>query len=135
MDFDYSNRFSFLDNFDFESFYTVFLNQFQGSGYGDPLFSALVMVPLAVQHDIKFRKMVWGEHVAVLRFVTCTEESLLFNKMTDFLAEPKGTIKEDPNYQPSLINAYNMALKSNLLRPGSIPHRIAQFYVDRCKTE
>lgn len=60
----------------FESLYFVFLDVFQSSGYGDALFSALVMVPLAQRYDVKWRKRVWSEHAAVLRFITCKEDQV-----------------------------------------------------------
>lgn len=34
------------------------------------------MAPLAQKHDIKWRQMIWSEHVHVLRFVTCTENEV-----------------------------------------------------------
>lgn len=60
----------------FESLYFVFLDVFQSASYGDELFSVLVMVPLAQQYDVKWRKRVWSEYTAVLRFITCTKDQV-----------------------------------------------------------
>lgn len=68
----------FSGKFNFENLYIAFLDQFQGSSYGDHTFSRLVMAPLAQKHNIKWRQMIWSEHVHVLRFVTCTENEVSF---------------------------------------------------------
>lgn len=62
----------------FESLYFVFLDTFQSAGYGDELFSRLVMVPLAQRYNVKWRKRVWSEHVAVLRFITCSQNEVSY---------------------------------------------------------
>lgn len=79
--------FKFVGKFNFENLYISFLDQFQGSSYGDHTFSRLVMAPLAQKHDIKWRQMIWSEHIHVLRFVTCTEnevKQITENKMHIF---------------------------------------------------
>lgn len=63
-------------NKSFESLYFVLVDVFQSSGYADELFSVLVMAPLAQRYDAKWRKRVWSEHVAVLRFITCNESQV-----------------------------------------------------------
>lgn len=60
----------------FENLYVSFLDHFQGTSYGNELFSALVMVPLAQKYDAKWRKMVWSEHAVVLRFITCRDDQV-----------------------------------------------------------
>lgn len=115
------------DTFDFESFYTVLLNHFQSSGYADKLFGAVIMVPLATKYDVKWRKMIWSEHVAVLRFISCSEDELIFSQMEDFIQLRKSA--EDPNYELSLLKSYNLAISMNQLREDSIPYKIAQFYL------
>lgn len=116
------------ETFDFESFYTVLLNQFQSSGYADKLFSALVMVPLSTQYEVKWRKMVWSEHVAVLRFISCSEDELIFTHLRDFTEKRKG--HDDKNYELSLLKSYNQALNMKQLMPDSIPYKIAKFYME-----
>lgn len=68
------------DKLSFENFYISFLEQFQSMSYGDELFSALVMVPLQQKYDVKWRKRVWSEHVAVLRFISCDENGVGLQK-------------------------------------------------------
>lgn len=72
--------FTFDEQFDgkskFENLYVSFLDHFQGTSYGNELFSALVMVPLAQKYDAKWRKMVWSEHAVVLRFITCRDDQV-----------------------------------------------------------
>lgn len=68
--------FLFTGRFNFENLYISFLDQFQGVSYGDLTFSKLVMAPLAQKHNIKWRQMIWSEHLHVLRFVSCTENEV-----------------------------------------------------------
>lgn len=67
-----------MDKISFETFYIAFLEQFQSMSYGDSMFGALLMVPLEQKYDVKWRKIVWSEHAAVLRFITCSESEVSF---------------------------------------------------------
>jgi hypothetical protein len=62
----------------FESLYTIFLDFFQSSSYGDALFGMLVMIPLAQKYDSKWRKLVWSEYVMTMKFVTSQEDEVIF---------------------------------------------------------
>lgn len=66
------------NKFNFENLYIAFLDHFQGESYGDRTFGQLVMVPLAQKHNIKWRKMIWSEHLHALRFVYCSETEVKF---------------------------------------------------------
>ncbi|XP_065077576.1 RNA polymerase II-associated protein 1 [Ochlerotatus camptorhynchus] len=104
----------------YHGLYQLVLDIFQSSSYGHEPFSALVMVPLAQRYDIQWRNLVWSEHVAVLRFITCNEQQL-FGTLDDYL-QPEET-------DVTLIRFYSQALNSNLLRPGTAPARIAAHHV------
>lgn len=106
----------------------MLLNQFQSAGYADKLFSAVLMVPLVTKYDVKWRKMVWSEHVAVLRFISCTEDELFFSEFKDYTS-PRSGQAEDVNYELSLLKCYNAAINMNQLKPGSIPFKIAEYYL------
>lgn len=108
----------------FESLYTMFLDTFQSNSYGDELFSALVMIPLSQNYDVKWRKLVWSEYVAVMRFINCNEGDLLCN-FNDFLFP----IETDE----SLINCYYKALSTKILKENSIPWKIAKHHVTNYK--
>ncbi|KXJ72313.1 hypothetical protein RP20_CCG018386 [Aedes albopictus] len=111
----------------FHGLYQLVLDIFQSSSYGHAPFSALVMAPLAQCYDIQWRNLVWSEHVAVLRFITCSEQQL-FGTMEDYLQPVETDV--------TLLKFYSQALNSNLLRPGSIPARIATHHLQayRAKT-
>lgn len=66
------------NKFNFENLYIAFLDHFQGESYGDHTFGQLVMVPLAQKHNIKWKKMIWSEHVHALRFVCCSVTEVNF---------------------------------------------------------
>ncbi|XP_031621767.1 uncharacterized protein LOC116339840 [Contarinia nasturtii] len=116
----------FSGKFNFENLYISFLDQFQGSSYGDNTFSRLVMAPLAQKHNIKWRQMIWSEHVHVLRFVTCTEDELI-GELNDYL--------EPPETDVLLIKSYFQAINSNCLLPNSAPFRIAQHHYNMYKAK
>ncbi|XP_055640241.1 RNA polymerase II-associated protein 1 [Toxorhynchites rutilus septentrionalis] len=104
----------------YQGLYQLVLDTFQSSSYGHVPFSALVMVPLAQKYSIQWRNIVWSEYVAVLRFITCTEQQL-FGPFEEYI-QPAET-------DATLIKYYSQALNSNLLRQGSIPARIAAHHL------
>ncbi|XP_053670534.1 uncharacterized protein LOC128720859 [Anopheles nili] len=107
--------------------YQLALDVFQSSSYGHSGFGSLLMVPLAQKYDVRWRNMVWSEYVAVLRFITCSEAEL-FADLNEYL--------EPAESDTLLLRSYGQALNSNLLRPGSIPHRVAAHHLQahRSKT-
>lgn len=72
--------------------------------------------------------MVWSEHVAVLRFISCTEDELFFSQFEDYTI-PRSGQAEDVNYELSLLKCYNAAINMKQLKPGSIPFKIAEYYL------
>lgn len=125
-------RFSFPPKFNmklnkeksFESLYTMFLDTFQSNSYGDDVFSVLVMIPLVQKYDIKWRKLVWSEYVAVMKFINCEEINLL-EDVNEYLYP----IETDE----SLLKCYAAALSTNLLRKNSLPWKIAAHHVKNAK--
>ncbi|XP_035448327.2 RNA polymerase II-associated protein 1 [Spodoptera frugiperda] len=100
----------------FQDFFTQFLEQFQSVSYGDPTFAACVLVPLAQRHDVKWRKLLWSEYAGCLRALDCPEEYLCYD-INEYL-QPEET-------DESLIQSYFQALSTNLVREGTIAHKIA----------
>ncbi|XP_050352952.1 RNA polymerase II-associated protein 1 [Nymphalis io] len=123
-----SNKFNFDKQFiglnNFQDLYTQFLEQFQSVSYGDSIFAACVLVPLAQRHNVKWRKLLWSEYAGCLRALDCPESDLCY-QLNDYLY-PEET-------DESLIKSYFRALSSNLLRPGTIAYRIAQHHYDNFK--
>lgn len=70
----------FGDGQNFEHLYITFLDQFQGTSYGNKTFGILVLAPLQQRHNIKWRQMVWSEHIGVLRFISCVEKDVSYIK-------------------------------------------------------
>ncbi|XP_049285596.1 RNA polymerase II-associated protein 1 isoform X1 [Anopheles funestus] len=106
--------------------YQLALDTFQSSSYGHSGFGCLLMVPLAQKYDVRWRNMVWSEYVAVLRFITCTEHEL-FGELAHYL--------EPAESDTVLLRSYGQALNSNLLRPGSIPHRVAHHHLQAYRSK
>lgn len=120
-----SNKLNFDKNLlginNFQDLYTQLVDQFQAVSYGDPTFAACILVPLAQQHNIKWRKLVWSEYAACLRALDCPEELLCY-KMENYL--------NPAELDFSLLKSYHRALISNLLRQGTIAYKIAKSHVD-----
>lgn len=108
----------------FESLYTMFLDTFQSNSYGDDVFSALVMIPLVQKYDAKWRKLIWSEYVATMKFISCKETDLL-EDFNEYLYPIETDV--------SLLKCYTAALSSNLLRPDSVPWKIAEHHVRHAK--
>lgn len=106
----------------FESLYTMFLDTFQSSSYGDDLFSALVMLPLNQKYDNKWRKLAWSEYAGTMTFVNC-KESDLFGGINEYL-EPAET-------DVSILRSYAAAMQT--LRDGTITKKIAKHHLDNAK--
>lgn len=125
-------RFSFPPRFNmklnkeksFESLYTMFLDTFQSNSYGDDVFSVIVMIPLAQKYDVKWRKLVWSEYVATMKFISCQESDLL-EDFNEYLYP----VETDT----SLLKCYRTALSTNLLRKDSLPWKIAEHHVKNAK--
>ncbi|XP_026313425.1 RNA polymerase II-associated protein 1 [Hyposmocoma kahamanoa] len=110
----------------FQDFYTQFLEQFQSVSYGDYVFAACVLVPLAQRHNIKWRKLLWSEYAGCLRALDCPEAMLCY-EINDYFY-PEET-------DESLIRSYSQALSGNLLRPNTISYRIASHHVEAFKKQ
>uniref|UniRef100_A0A182QYA5 RNA polymerase II-associated protein 1 C-terminal domain-containing protein n=1 Tax=Anopheles farauti TaxID=69004 RepID=A0A182QYA5_9DIPT len=110
----------------FYGLYQLALDVFQSSSYGHAGFGSVLMAPLAQQYDVRWRNMVWSEYVAVLRFITCSEHEL-FGELEQYLQPVESDIV--------LLRSYGQALNSNLLRPGSIPHRVANHHVQAYRSK
>lgn len=108
----------------FQDFYTQFLEQFQAVSYGDHTFASCVLVPLAQKHNIKWRKLLWSEYAGCLKALDCPENLLCYN--IDEYYYPEET-------DESLLKSYLQALATNLLRPGTIVHKIASHHVEQYK--
>ncbi|KAJ8710984.1 hypothetical protein PYW07_008226 [Mythimna separata] len=105
----------------FQDFFTQLLEQFQSVSYGDPTFAACVLVPLAQKHNVKWRKLLWSEYAGCLRALDCPEEYLCY-ELKDYLHPEES--------DESLIQSYFQALSTNLLRPGTIAHKIATHHTE-----
>ncbi|XP_068623454.1 RNA polymerase II-associated protein 1 [Battus philenor] len=120
--FNFDKQLTGLNNF--QDFYMQFLEHFQGVSYGDPCFAACVLVPLAQRHNVKWRKMLWSEYAGCLRALDCPESYLCYDLKDYLYPEEK---------DESLLKCYFRALNSNLLRPGTIVHKIAEHHVNNMK--
>ncbi|CAD7002728.1 unnamed protein product [Ceratitis capitata] len=105
----------------FESLYSLFVDHFQATSYGDELFGSLVLVPMAQKYDSKWRRRMWSDYAPALCYLNC-DESLLINGISAYL--------EPVEEEESLIKSYAHALSTNDVRVGSLPYKIAKYHVE-----
>lgn len=105
----------------FENLFIAFLEQFQATSYGDELFGSLVMIPLAMKYNVKWRKMVWSEHASVLSFIRCTDEQLINGTLDEHLYP----LENDAD----LLNSYVECLNTKMVRKDSLPYKIATHHL------
>ncbi|XP_070154154.1 RNA polymerase II-associated protein 1 [Polyergus mexicanus] len=85
----------------FTDLFTALCEQFSSNSYGDDNFAATLLVPVAQRHDAHYRKLLWSEHAAALRYLRLPPEKLLLPLKDYFYPE-----EEDV----SLIDGYITAL-------------------------
>ncbi|XP_047514126.1 RNA polymerase II-associated protein 1 [Pieris napi] len=112
--------------YNFQDFYTQFLEQFQSVSYGDHIFAACLLVPLAQRHNVKWRKLVWSEYAGCLRVLDCPEDLLCYG--IEAYLYPEET-------DESVLKSYHRALTSNLLRPETLAYKIAHHHVESYKKQ
>lgn len=143
--------FIYTGRFNFENLYISFLDHFQGVSYGDVTFSKLVLAPLAQRHNIKWRNMIWSEHLHVLRFITCTENDVSLMGFVKFcyvwwlkiiltifltIFQLIGDLKdylEPPEVDVALLKCYYQAINSSILLSNSVPYKIATHHLNKHK--
>ena len=102
----------------FTDLFTSLCECFYANSYGDDVFSMALLVPLAQRHDVHYRKSLWSEHAAALRYLRLKEEELVIP-----LREYFYPIEEDP----TLIESYLTALVRGTVKSAWCPlmYRIA----------
>ncbi|XP_050335533.1 RNA polymerase II-associated protein 1 [Bactrocera neohumeralis] len=108
----------------FESLYSLFVDHFQATSYGDELFGSLVLLPMAQKYDSKWRRRMWSDYAPALCYLNC-DESLLINGLGAYL--------EPAEQDESLIKAYALMLNTNDVRVGTIPYKIAKYHLEHFK--
>lgn len=85
----------------FTDLFTALCEQFCSSSYGDNDFAATLLVSVVQRHDAHYRKLLWSEHAAALRYLRLPPEKLLL-PLKDYLYPEEEDV--------SLINSYITAL-------------------------
>lgn len=96
----------------FTDLFTALCEQFCSSSYGDDDFAATLLVPVAQRHDAHYRKLLWSEHAAALRYLRLSPEKLLL-PLKDYLYPEE----EDA----SLIDGYITALVRGTIKETWCP--------------
>lgn len=102
----------------FTDLFTAMCEHFCSTSYGDYGFSMALLVPIAQRHDVHYRKLLWSEHVGLLRYVRLPLEQLVIP-----LKEYLYPLEEDT----SLIESYITVLVRGIIKQSwcPIPYTIA----------
>lgn len=85
----------------FTDLFTALCEHFCSSSYGDDGFAMMLLVPMAQRHDPHYRKLLWSEHAAALRYLKLPSEKLVIPLKEYLYPEEEDT---------SLIETYITAL-------------------------
>lgn len=104
----------------FENLFLLFVDHFEGTSYGDLTFGALLMVPLSQKYNIRWRRLVWSEHVSALRFNQCTEQQMI-GGLHDYLYPVETDV--------DMLKYYYQAINTIPFAENSLPRRIAEHHL------
>ncbi|XP_043842659.1 RNA polymerase II-associated protein 1 isoform X2 [Dromiciops gliroides] len=96
----------------FPDLYSSFLEHFEAVSFGDPLFGALVLLPLQRQHSVTLRLSLFGEHVGALRALGLPLAQLPVS-LENYTAPPEDNLE--------LLKLYFQALVTGALCPQWCP--------------
>ncbi|XP_020282059.1 RNA polymerase II-associated protein 1 isoform X2 [Pseudomyrmex gracilis] len=85
----------------FVDLFTALCEHFCSNSYGDDGFASVLLVPLAQRHNAHYRKLLWSEHAAALRYLRLPWDKLLVPAKEYLHPEEEDT---------SLIESYITAL-------------------------
>ncbi|XP_006615612.1 RNA polymerase II-associated protein 1 [Apis dorsata] len=102
----------------FTDLFTAMCEHFCSTSYGDYGFSMALLIPISQRHDVHYRKLLWSEHVGLLRYIRLPLEQLIIP-----LKEYLYPFEEDT----SLIESYITALVRGIVNQNwcPIPYTIA----------
>ncbi|XP_037939510.1 uncharacterized protein LOC119672520 [Teleopsis dalmanni] len=115
---DYNFQFEtkFKDKCKFENLYLIFVDHFSAVSNGNELFTSLLFVPLAQKYDKKYRCRVWSDNLSALVFANC-DENMLLGGLNAYV--------EPHDKDESLLDSYMFAIRTQAIRRGTIPFKIA----------
>ncbi|KAG5861095.1 RNA polymerase II-associated protein 1, partial [Gonioctena quinquepunctata] len=119
-DLNFSKEIQGLTNF--QDFYTQLLEQYQGVSYGDTLFGNVILVPLAQQHNMQYRKTLWSEYMGAVQIFNVTQDQY-FGDINLFLEAPEEDI--------SLLKCYRRAIVNSIVRNHTVLFKIANHHVEK----
>ncbi|KAG5327548.1 RPAP1 protein, partial [Pseudoatta argentina] len=102
----------------FTDLFTALCEHFYSNSYGDDGFAMILLVPVAQRHDPHYRKLLWSEHAAALRYLKLLPEKLVLPLKEYLYPEEEDT---------SLIESYITALVRGVIKKTwcPIPFKIA----------
>ncbi|EGI64919.1 PREDICTED: RNA polymerase II-associated protein 1 [Acromyrmex echinatior] len=96
----------------FTDLFTALCEHFYSNSYGDDGFAMILLVPVAQRHDPHYRKLLWSEHAAALRYLKLLPEKLVLPLKEYLYPEEEDT---------SLIESYITALVRDVVKKSWCP--------------
>ncbi|KAG5308240.1 RPAP1 protein, partial [Acromyrmex insinuator] len=96
----------------FTDLFTALCEHFYSNSYGDDGFAMILLVPVAQRHDPHYRKLLWSEHAAALRYLKLLPEKLVLPLKEYLYPEEEDT---------SLIESYITALVRGVVKKSWCP--------------
>ncbi|KYN10155.1 RNA polymerase II-associated protein 1 [Trachymyrmex cornetzi] len=96
----------------FTDLFTALCEHFYSNSYGDDGFAMILLVPVAQRHDPHYRKLLWSEHAAALRYLKLSPEKLVLPLKEYLYPEEEDT---------SLIESYITALVRGVVKKTWCP--------------
>ncbi|KYQ57281.1 RNA polymerase II-associated protein 1 [Trachymyrmex zeteki] len=96
----------------FTDLFTALCEHFYSSSYGDDGFAMILLVPVAQRHDPHYRKLLWSEHAAALRYLKLSPEKLVLPLKEYLYPEEEDT---------SLIESYITTLVRGVVKETWCP--------------
>ncbi|XP_012059010.1 PREDICTED: RNA polymerase II-associated protein 1 [Atta cephalotes] len=96
----------------FTDMFTALCEHFYSNSYGDDGFAMILLVPVAQRHDPHYRKLLWSEHAAALRYLKLSPEKLVLPLKEYLYPEEEDT---------SLIESYITALVRGVVKKTWCP--------------
>ncbi|KYN44737.1 RNA polymerase II-associated protein 1 [Trachymyrmex septentrionalis] len=96
----------------FTDLFTALCEHFYSNSYGDDGFAMILLVPVAQRHDPHYRKLLWSEHAAALRYLKLLPEKLVLPLKEYLYPEEEDT---------SLIESYITALVRGVVKKTWCP--------------
>lgn len=117
----------------FFDIYCNLVEQYQSASFGDSTFANLLLIPMQLKHDVKYRKAIWTDYCDILRIFPITIQKISTDMKWYFAAECEDI---------EMIEIYMRAILTGSIKPTWCPffyliavHHVNQFIFQKVGEE